>query len=260
MAIDGTSVIRVEDIPHKDIKAFDCGCVGSGPEMRHNVTKYSADYAVLEMCVRADYDTTAVHEPEGAEQQRIVSDLWLTTSSPQTKDGLMTRHGRLSHHRNHAQAVGALTGVLLLVGTSAVASANALQNPTHLSPAELAQKVAAATDASSDRRAPAGHRDRCHRDLLRLPQAGRRRRHRLKALLGRRQRHVVCSRQQALLQHHQGAVRGTDQHRRVPAATGSIGRPWRGELPVGRPTRASVDDRSDQSAWRRARDRLVQRP
>ena len=67
MVIGGTSIIRVEDIPHKKIKAFDCGCVGSGPKMRHNVTKYSADYAVLEMCVPADYQTTAVDEPEGAD-------------------------------------------------------------------------------------------------------------------------------------------------------------------------------------------------
>jgi hypothetical protein len=67
MVIGGTSVIRIEDKPHKNIKPFDCGCVGSGPDMRHNVTKYSADYAVLEMCVPADYDTTGVDEPEGAD-------------------------------------------------------------------------------------------------------------------------------------------------------------------------------------------------
>jgi len=57
------------------------------------------------------------------------------------------RHGRLSHHRNHAQAVAALAGVLLLACGGAVASADAPRNSKHLSPAELAQKVAAATDA-----------------------------------------------------------------------------------------------------------------
>ena len=59
----------------------------------------------------------------------------------------MMRHGRLSHHRRHAHAVGALTGVLLLAGTSAVASVDAPRTSKHLRPAELAQKVAAATDA-----------------------------------------------------------------------------------------------------------------
>ena len=60
----------------------------------------------------------------------------------------MMRHGRLSQHRNHAQAVGAFTGALLLAGGGAVvASADAPRTLKHLSPAELAQKVAAATDA-----------------------------------------------------------------------------------------------------------------
>jgi hypothetical protein len=59
----------------------------------------------------------------------------------------MMRHGRLSHHRNHAQAVAAFTGAFLLAGGGAVASADAPRNSEHLSPAELAQKVAAATDA-----------------------------------------------------------------------------------------------------------------
>ncbi len=67
MVIGGTAVIRIEDKPHKDISAYDCGCVGSGPEMRHNLTKYSADYAVLEVCVPADYETIPVDEPEGAD-------------------------------------------------------------------------------------------------------------------------------------------------------------------------------------------------
>ena len=41
-------------------------CVGRGPHMRHNVTNFSGDYAVLEMCVPAEYDTIAVDAPEGA--------------------------------------------------------------------------------------------------------------------------------------------------------------------------------------------------
>jgi hypothetical protein len=60
------------------------------------------------------------------------------------------RYGRLSHHRNHGQAVGALAGVLLLAGTSAVARADAPRSSKRLSPAELAKKVAAATDARLD--------------------------------------------------------------------------------------------------------------
>jgi hypothetical protein len=35
--------------------------------MRHNVTDFSADYLVLEMCIPAEYETIAVDEPEGAD-------------------------------------------------------------------------------------------------------------------------------------------------------------------------------------------------
>ena len=59
----------------------------------------------------------------------------------------MMRHGRLSHHRKHAHAVGALAGVLLLAAGGAIASADAPRNSKHLSAAELAHKVATATDA-----------------------------------------------------------------------------------------------------------------
>jgi hypothetical protein len=67
MVIGGSAVIRVEDRPHQPLKPLDAMCVGRGPRMRHNVTKFSADYAVLEMCIPAEYETTAVDEPEGAD-------------------------------------------------------------------------------------------------------------------------------------------------------------------------------------------------
>jgi hypothetical protein len=35
--------------------------------MRHNVTSFSGDYLVLEMCIPAEYDTVGVDEPDGAD-------------------------------------------------------------------------------------------------------------------------------------------------------------------------------------------------
>jgi hypothetical protein len=41
-------------------------CVGYGKGMRHNVAPFSGDYAVLEMCVPAVYETIPVDAPPGA--------------------------------------------------------------------------------------------------------------------------------------------------------------------------------------------------
>ncbi len=67
MVLGGTGVFRIEDRPRQRLGWGDSMCVGRGPRMRHNVTDYSEDYLVLEMCVPADYDTIAVSEPEGAD-------------------------------------------------------------------------------------------------------------------------------------------------------------------------------------------------
>jgi hypothetical protein len=67
MVIGGTSTIRVEGRPAQPLELLDAMCVGRGPQMRHNVTKFSGDYAVLEMCIPAEYETIAVDAPEGAQ-------------------------------------------------------------------------------------------------------------------------------------------------------------------------------------------------
>jgi quercetin dioxygenase-like cupin family protein len=66
MILGGDSDIRVEDGPRTHLSTGDTMCIGAGPQMRHNVAPFSGDYAVLEMCVPAEYDTLAVDAPEGA--------------------------------------------------------------------------------------------------------------------------------------------------------------------------------------------------
>jgi len=66
MIVGGDSWIRVEDRPAEHLVVGDTMCIGSGPNMRHNVAPFSGDYAVLEMCVPAEYETNAVPPPEGA--------------------------------------------------------------------------------------------------------------------------------------------------------------------------------------------------
>lgn len=66
LIIGGSSIIGVEDRAPQPLTVGDAMCVGFGPTMRHNVTDFSADYAVLEMCVPATYETIAVDAPAGA--------------------------------------------------------------------------------------------------------------------------------------------------------------------------------------------------
>jgi quercetin dioxygenase-like cupin family protein len=66
MILGGSSHIRVEDGPNVLLEPLDTMCIGAGPRMRHNVAPYSGDYAVLEMCVPAEYETVTVAPPEGA--------------------------------------------------------------------------------------------------------------------------------------------------------------------------------------------------
>lgn len=71
MVIGGSADISVEDHPKQPLGWGDAMCVGSGDRMRHNVTDFSADYLVLEMCVPAEYDTIAVGRPEGGAETPI---------------------------------------------------------------------------------------------------------------------------------------------------------------------------------------------
>lgn len=66
MILGGSSYIRVEDGPLIKLDVLDSMCIGSGPDMRHNVAPYTGDYAVLEMCIPASYETVAVAPPEEA--------------------------------------------------------------------------------------------------------------------------------------------------------------------------------------------------
>lgn len=67
MIVGGESWIGVEDLPNRHIVVGDSMCIGYGEHQRHNVAPFSGDYAVLEMCVPAEYDTIAVPRPEGAD-------------------------------------------------------------------------------------------------------------------------------------------------------------------------------------------------
>ena len=67
MILGGSSVIRIEERPKQELNVLDSMCIGRGANMRHNVAPYSGDYRVLEMCIPANYDTTAVPPPEGAD-------------------------------------------------------------------------------------------------------------------------------------------------------------------------------------------------
>jgi quercetin dioxygenase-like cupin family protein len=66
LILGGSSVIRVEERPQYVLSEMDSMCIGSGPQMRHNVAPFTGDYAVLEMCVPAEYETVAVAPPEHA--------------------------------------------------------------------------------------------------------------------------------------------------------------------------------------------------
>jgi quercetin dioxygenase-like cupin family protein len=64
VVLQGWAVLRVEGQGERKMHAGDAMCLTAG--MRHDVPAYSADYQVLEMCVPADYDTTATPAPAGA--------------------------------------------------------------------------------------------------------------------------------------------------------------------------------------------------
>lgn len=61
VVLTGWADLQVEGRGERRMYAGDAMCLRAG--MRHNVPAFSADYTVLEMCVPADYDTTAVDAP-----------------------------------------------------------------------------------------------------------------------------------------------------------------------------------------------------
>jgi quercetin dioxygenase-like cupin family protein len=67
MILRGHSWIRVEHRPKQRLTVGDTMCLGRGASMRHNVAPFSGDYKVLELCVPATYETTAVPPPSGAD-------------------------------------------------------------------------------------------------------------------------------------------------------------------------------------------------
>lgn len=60
MIIGGSSTLYVEGTK-QPMTVLDSMCIGRG--MRHNVSPYSGDYAVLEMCIPVDYETVGVSAP-----------------------------------------------------------------------------------------------------------------------------------------------------------------------------------------------------
>lgn len=62
MIVGGSSTIYVEETK-QDLTVLDSMCLGQG--MRHDVAPYSEDYAVLEMCIPAEYETMSVPPPDG---------------------------------------------------------------------------------------------------------------------------------------------------------------------------------------------------
>jgi len=66
LIIGGNSVITVEGREPEPLNIGDAMCVGVGPQMRHNVIDFTGDYAVLEMCIPAIYETIATGAPAGA--------------------------------------------------------------------------------------------------------------------------------------------------------------------------------------------------
>lgn len=61
VVLQGWAVLRVEGQGERRMHPGDAMCLTAG--LRHDVPAYSADYQVLEMCVPADYDTTATPAP-----------------------------------------------------------------------------------------------------------------------------------------------------------------------------------------------------
>jgi len=55
--LDAYSLVGVALGRTEHISSGDSMCIGSGPTQRHNVAPFSGDYAVLEMCVPAEYET-----------------------------------------------------------------------------------------------------------------------------------------------------------------------------------------------------------
>jgi mannose-6-phosphate isomerase-like protein (cupin superfamily) len=61
VVLSGSGVIKVNSPEAIAIKAGDSMCIGAG--MKHDVSSFSADYAVIEVCLPADYDTMDAPAP-----------------------------------------------------------------------------------------------------------------------------------------------------------------------------------------------------
>lgn len=62
MVLRGEAVISVDGHGESRVEAGDAMTIGAG--MRHDVSSFSPDYLVLEMCLPAEYDTTGRSAPE----------------------------------------------------------------------------------------------------------------------------------------------------------------------------------------------------
>jgi uncharacterized cupin superfamily protein len=69
LPVRGSGVIWVEDHFRQRVGYGDSVCIGRGPNMRHDFTDFTHDYAVVEMCVPADYETIPVDKPDGVDAE-----------------------------------------------------------------------------------------------------------------------------------------------------------------------------------------------
>jgi quercetin dioxygenase-like cupin family protein len=64
IVLSGSAYIEVEGQPKHRLKVGDAMCVGAGPGMRHNVSEIDEEYAVIEACIPAEYDTIPTDAPD----------------------------------------------------------------------------------------------------------------------------------------------------------------------------------------------------
>jgi quercetin dioxygenase-like cupin family protein len=64
LVLGGHAEMELEGQPKRRVGPGDVVCVGSGPSTRHNVGAWSDDWATMEMCLPADYDTIPAEAPD----------------------------------------------------------------------------------------------------------------------------------------------------------------------------------------------------
>jgi uncharacterized cupin superfamily protein len=63
MVLEGEADAEFESEPKRRIRQGDAMCIGAGIDNRHNISRVTAGYSVIELCVPARYDTIPVDAP-----------------------------------------------------------------------------------------------------------------------------------------------------------------------------------------------------